>query len=262
MIDYRLSVAGLVVGTLVGLTGVGGSSVLAPILILLLGIKPMIAVGTDLLYSVPTKLLAFGLHARRGTVDWRITGLLLLGGIPGALLGLGALAYARAHVDEPSLETIVRHAIGVAILCAAASALATRFIFRGAANAAAAADDRATIDVRRPVILAIGALVGFLVAATSIGSGSLTLPLLLFALPAVSLRRLIGSEIAFAAMLVPLAAAGHVSLGTVDARVTFALLLGSLPGVALGSWLVRRVEDGALRYVVAGVLAFAGLRLI
>jgi len=129
VIDYRFSVAGLVVGTLVGLTGVGGSSVLAPILILLLGIKPMIAVGTDLLYSVPTKLLAFGLHARRGTVDWRITGLLLLGGIPGALLGLGALAYARAHVDEPSLETIVRHAIGVAILCAAASALATRFIF-------------------------------------------------------------------------------------------------------------------------------------
>src|SRR5579872_4394602 len=86
--DYRFSIAGLVVGTFVGLSGVGGSAILAPILILLLGVKPSIAIGTDLLYSVPTKLLALGLHARQKTIDWTLTGRLLLGGVPGGLFGL------------------------------------------------------------------------------------------------------------------------------------------------------------------------------
>ncbi len=256
--DVRFTAAGLVVGTFVGLSGVGGSAILAPLLILFLGVKPSIAVGTDLLYSVPTKILALALHARNRTVDWGVTGFLLLGGVPGALAGLGAFANLRARMPEAKLEAILRHGIGVAILLACVGVVAT-WIARGRRATPAAAELTAPF---RPAVVAIGAIVGFLVALTSVGSGSVTLPLLLFALPGLAIRRLIGSEIAFAAFLVPLAAAGHASFGNVSWGIVLALVVGALPGVYLGSRLVVLGGEGWLRPVVVGVLAFAGSRLV
>jgi len=257
--DFRFSIAGLVVGTFVGLSGVGGSALLAPILILLLGVKPSIAIGTDLLYSVPTKLLALGLHARQKTVDWKLTGQLLIGGIPGSLVGLWIYGGLQRSIPDAQLQPLLRHAIGVAILVACAGA-AILWFQRSHSRATP------TDDVRTPksaaMTISTGAVVGVLVSITSIGSGSVTLPLLILIFPGVLLRRLIGSEIAFAAFLVPLAAAGHVTFGNADWAMVLALVIGSLPGVWLGSALCRVTGDTWLRPVILGVLAFAGSRLV
>lgn len=258
MYDAHFSVAGLIVGMFVGFSGVGGAAILAPILILLLGVKPSLAIGTDLLYSVPTKLFALVLHARQKNVDWALTRSLLAGGIPGGLGGLFCYAQLRAHVEALALESALRHAIGIAVLVACGGAIATWFVRSKHGSVAAPGEP----VPNRLVAAAIGAVVGFLVALTSVGSGSITLSLLALALPAFALRRLIGSEIAFAAFLVPLAAAGHASLGNASWPMALALLIGALPGVWIGSRLCALLGDGWLRPVIVGVLAFAGSRLV
>lgn len=257
-IDPHITIIGFVVGTLVGLTGIGGGSILAPLLVLVLGIKPSVAVGTDLLYSVPTKLLAFGLHARQGSVDWPLTRKLLGGGVPGALLGLVAYAVMRAHMSTLALEATLRHAIGFTILVASVGAAVTWILRMRRSDAAST--ESAPFETAK--IIAIGALVGFLVSLTSIGSGSITLPLLALTLPAMTLRRLIGSEIAFAAFLIPISAAGHASFGNVDPVLALSLLVGSLPGAWLGSKLCATIDGMWLRPIVVGILAFAGARLV
>jgi hypothetical protein len=255
--DLRLSLAGLVVGILVGLSGVGGSAILAPMLILVLGIKPTIVIGTDLLYSVPTKILALVLHQRLGTVDWRITRLLLVGGVPGALVGLALFAYVRAHMPVDAFEATLKHFIGIAILVASAGTLLLAF----RKPPPGGVSDEPVIT-QTGAVIASGAIVGLLVALTSVGSGSVTLPLLILALPAISLRRVIGSEIAFSAFLVPLAAVGQSSLGNVSWAMAGALLVGSLPGVWIGARLSRLLGDAWLRPTIVVVLAVAGSRLL
>jgi uncharacterized membrane protein YfcA len=252
--DLRLTAAGFLVGTIAGLTGIGGSSLLAPILILLFGVKASIAVGTDLIYSVPMKALAAYAHVRQRTVDLRVVKLLAFGGIPGALAGLAGFAFVRSRIGAAALEEVLRHAIGTVILVAAAASLALMVAGR--------------LHVRRPAVshraatIAIGAAVGFLVALTSIGSGSLTLPLLLLVLPAMRLRVLIGSEIVFAALMVPVAAAGHVAFANVDWLMALSLTAGALPGAYLGARLCARLGEASLRPVVIGILAFAGFKLL
>ena len=245
-------------GFFVGLSGVGGSAILAPMLILFLGVKPSLAIGTDLLYSVPAKILALVLHQRQGNVNWPITRALLVGGLPGAIGGLVIFAQLKDHVEIGLLDAALRHAIGVAILLASAGAAALWLArFR---QKRSVPDPEVSLPF--VTIVAIGAVVGVLVAVTSIGSGSITLPLLAFALPAVLLRRLIGAEIAFAAFLVPVAAVGHIGMGDVNWLMVASLLVGALPGVWIGSRLCNLIGDHWLRPVVIGVLAFAGARLV
>jgi uncharacterized protein len=255
--DPRLSVAGLVVGICVGLSGVGGSAILAPMLILVLGVKPSLVIGTDLLYSVPTKILALVLHLRQGTVDWAITRALLLGGIPGAVGGLVVFAYLKAHVPIDVLEADLKHGIGVAILVASAGS-AAMWLVQAKRNPAT----HVAPTYRPLLVMTIGVVVGVLVSITSIGSGSITLPLLALTLSAIALRRLIGSEIAFAAFLVPVAAIGQGTLGNVSWPMAIALLIGALPGVWIGSKLVAALGDAWLRPAIVAVLAFAGSRLV
>jgi uncharacterized membrane protein YfcA len=252
-LDLRLTVAGLVVGIIAGISGIGGSALLAPILILLFGVKASIAVGTDLVYSVPMKALAAFAHFRQGTVDGRVVRSLALGGIPGALVGLLGFALARARFGEAALEGILRHAIGIAILCAVVMLIATLFLKR---------PQPSSVDYRPGTTIAIGAGVGFLVALTSIGSGSITLPLLLLVLPAISLRKLIGAEIVFAALMVPVAALGHVAFANVDWMKALSLVAGAVPGAYLGARLSTRLGEVVLRPAVIGVLAVAGYKLL
>jgi uncharacterized membrane protein YfcA len=248
--------AGLVVGVIVGLSGVGGSSMLAPMLILFFGVKATIAVGTDLVYSVPMKALAALAHVRQGTVDRAIVTEMVLGGVPASLLGLGAFALVRAHAGEAALEHLVRPAIGVVILIAAASSLVLHLLARRGRDVPAPKRSSTASMV------AIGAVVGFLVSMTSIGSGSITLPLLLLALPAFSLRTLIGSEIVFAALIVPISAAGHATFGNVDWALAANLAGGAIPGAYLGSRLCAVLGESAIRPAVIGVLAYAGVKLL
>jgi len=234
---------------------------MTPILILVLGINPLVAVGTDLLYSVPTKIFGAFLHNRQRTLDWKIVRSLLYGGVPGAIAGIVVLFALRRAVDITALNTIVKHAVGIALFIAAASLMYSLIASRRAI--AVAPLQEGTIDDRRVVWLAVaGAIVGFFVSLTSIGSGSMTLPLLLLLAPMVGIRRLIGSDIAFAAFLIPVAALGHATLGDVNYRVALALLCGSLPGVFIGSRLCKYLSEVWLRPAVAMVLVIAGSRLL
>lgn len=258
--DPRVLLVGLVVGTLVGLSGVGGGSLVTPLLVLALGIPPAIAVGTDLLYSVPTKILGAILHHKQGTVDGRLVRLLALGGIPGALLGLVALHVLNAQFGLAGVNALIRHLLGVMLFIAAAAIVLKPLLLRRTTGTAGSAAG-ASVSARWPVV-ALGALVGFVVSLTSIGSGSLTLPLLFLLLPQVDLRRLVGTDVAFASLLVPVAALGHLQMGQVNIDLAMNLVLGSLPGVVLGSRLCAIVPVAWFRSTIAGVLVFAGSKLV
>ena len=256
--DPRLALIGLVVGFLVGLSGVGGSSLMTPLLILVLGVKPLIAVGTDLAYSVPTKLLGAYVHRGQGTVDRRTVLYLSLGGIPAAVLGLVALSALRTHLGLSRLNELLRHGVGLLLLLVAAAILLTPLLRRRRALPPGLSWTPA-LKVRTA---ALGAVVGVLVSLTSIGSGSITVPALYLLLPRLGLRRLVGSDVAFAALLIPVAALGHVQMGSVNVALAANLVLGSLPGVFIGSKLCARLPDSWLRPALAGMLFFAGSRLM
>jgi uncharacterized membrane protein YfcA len=246
--------AGFLAGILVGLTGVGGGSVMTPLLVLM-NVNPLVAVGTDLLYSMPTRLYGAYLHARNGNVDWFVVRALLIGGVPSAALGFVALVWLRAHFGAAPIASWTRPAIGFAVVASALAMLAQPMLSRRLAPLRGASNPH-----RRAV--ALGAIVGAIVSTTSIGSGSITLPMLALVFPAASAARLVGSDIAFAALLIPFAALGRWSLGDVNASLTMTLLAGSLPGVWVGSKLCARLQRQWLRPAVAITLIFVGMRMV
>lgn len=260
IVNAEIVLVGLVVGTIVGLTGVGGASIMTPLLIIVLRVNPLVAVGTDLLYSVPTKLYGAYLHNKQRTVNPEIVKALLWGGLPASLVGLGALFWLRHHVDTKSLEAWTRHGIGYVLFVSAVVIVVQPLMKRGQLPTTAV--DFAWRKGQRAAVIALGAVVGLIVTATSIGSGSVTLPLLTLALPLVSLSSLIGSDIAFAAFLIPAAAAGRWTMGDVNLSLVLKLLIGSLPGVYIGSKLCGRLNQKWLRPAVALTLVFVGTRLI
>jgi uncharacterized membrane protein YfcA len=259
-LTIEIVLVGFIVGAIVGLTGVGGASIMTPLLILILKVNPLVAVGSDLLYSVPTKLYGAYLHNKQGTVNPEIVKALLWGGLPASLVGLGALFWLRHHVDVKALELMTRHGIGYVLFVAAVVILVQPFLWRRALPTANG--DFEWRPGQRVRVITIGAIVGFIVTATSIGSGSVTLPLLSLSLPLVAMSSLVGSDIAFAAFLIPAAALGRWTMGDVNLPLVLKLLVGSLPGVYLGSKLCGRLSQSWLRPAVAVTLVFVGTRLI
>ena len=255
----ELVIIGFVVGAIVGLTGVGGASIMTPLLVLALKVNPLVAVGSDLLYSVPTKLYGAYLHNRQGTVNWQITIALLWGGVPAAIAGVILLYWLRGHVDIRLVTLWTRHAIGVALFIAAAVMLIRPLL---KSVPLVSKESFAWHGAQRGFVVAIGAVVGLIVTITSIGSGSVTLPLLALTLPSVGLAELVGSDIAYAAFLIPTAAAGRLSMGDVNLVLVGNLLVGSLPGIYLGSKLCGKLQTRWLRPAVAVTLVFVGSRLI
>ena len=251
-----LILAGLSIGTLVGLTGVGGGSLMTPLLVYM-GLDPMVAIGTDLLYSFPTKVFGWFLHGRQRTVRTDLLKPLCLGGVPAALLGLGLVALASRYIDVKVLELAMRRAIGFSVVLSALMIVASPFILR-----------RLRRDESRPAapanrrLIAVGAVVGFMVSITSIGSGAVALPLLVLCLPGIGLAELVGTDIAFAVIMVFVSLMGHLRMGHVDTAVTVQLLMGSLVGVFIGSKLCRALQQQWLRPALAVVLVVAGSRLI
>jgi uncharacterized membrane protein YfcA len=256
---------GLFVGIFVGISGVGGGSLMTPLLILVLRVHPAIAIGTDLLYSVPTKLAGAITHGRAKTVDLRLTVALALGGVPGAVIGVLVVARLRKLVPIDVFNGDLRHAVGVALLISAAALLAKflpRFRNKIVIPAAVIESDATWSGAHRGRMALLGALVGFCVSVTSIGSGSVTLPALMAMVPTLGLRKLVGSDVAFAAMLLPVAAFGAFAVGNVNIPLALNLVIGSIPGVILGSRLCSALPERYLRPAVATVLVFAGSRLI
>ncbi len=258
----ELILIGLVVGTIVGLTGVGGAAIMTPLLVLVLKVNPLVAVGSDLLYSVPTKFYGAYLHNRQGTVNWAVTRALLMGGIPAAIVGVGIVYLLRTHFDVAVVTAWTRRTIGVALFIAAVVMIIRPFLKRIAVQSVQSEERFAWTGSQRLRVIAVGAVVGLVVTVTSIGSGSITLPLLTLLLPAVGLSELIGSDIAYAAFLIPTAALGRWTMGDVNLLLVVNLLIGSLPGVYVGSKLCGRMQTRWLRPAVALTLVFVGSRLI
>jgi len=253
----KVSVLGFVVGFLVGLTGMGGGALMTPLLILLGWARPVVAVGTDLLWGTLTKATGALVHCRQGTVDYTIVKRLALGSVPGAILGLVVLAYLRTRGLE-SMNGIVVRMLAVALMSVALSLLVRCF-----ARVSTTQPGRFLNLGARPWLTSVvGAVVGFLVSLTSVGSGSVIIACLFVLYRGTPTRRIVGSDILHALLLVGISALGHLGLGTIDVRLLAGLLIGSIPGVWLGSKLITVFPEKILRPVLATTLFFLGYKLL
>lgn len=250
------SLAGLAVGILVGLTGVGGGSLMTPLLVLAFGFHPATAVGTDLLYASATKTVGTAVHGIGGTVDWRVVRRLATGSIPATILTMVALGYAGDQLA--ATEHVITTALGVMLIL---TAITMTFRRRILAYFAATFEEMPEKRVARITVL-LGAVLGVLVSLSSVGAGAIGMTVLLILYPKMPVNRLVGSDIAHAVPLTLVAGAGHWFIGSVDFQLLLSLLLGSIPGIIIGSSISTRVSDRVLRPILAGTLAIVGGKLI
>lgn len=254
--DWMYSLAGVAVGLLVGLTGVGGGSLMTPVLVLLFGFHPASAVGTDLLYASATKSVGTAVHGRNGTVDWAIVGRLAFGSLPGAAVTLLLLSQAGGQAE--STQHVITIILAVVLLLTAVSILSrARLVGFLSRHMGACSPAQTSI-----LTIFLGAVLGVLVSMTSIGAGSIGMTALLVLYPDHPANRLVGSDIAHAVPLTLVAGAGHLALGTVNLAVLAFLLIGSVPGIIFGSMLAKRASDRLLRPILAITLAIVGLKLL
>ena len=245
----------MLVGILVGLTGVGGGSLMTPLLVLVFGFHPSTAVGTDLLYASATKAVGTGVHGWKGTVDWGVVLRLAIGSLPATGLTLWWLSQATGH--SPDIEKVITVLLGITLLLTAIATLLRARVMRVLAPLG-------DLDGRRrtAVTITLGVVLGVLVSLTSVGAGALGMTALLVLYPKHPISRLVGSDIAHAVPLTLLAGLGHLALGSVDLHLLLSLLVGSVPGIIVGSLLASWVSEGVLRPILATVLAIVGVKLL
>jgi uncharacterized membrane protein YfcA len=253
MIDPVQSLSGFVVGTIVGLTGVGGGSLMTPILVLFFGINPATAVGTDLLHAAITKSAGTYVHARQGRVDWRITALLAAGSLPAAAVTLLGLRYFTGGLGGSKIITTI---LGGALLLTAASLILRTHLRRFSRTLG-------PDEGRHPAYTILtGTALGFVVSISSVGAGALGITALLFLYPQLRTGRIVASDLAHAVPLTLVAGLGHWLFGSINGILLLSLLIGSLPGIYVGSHFAGRVPETVLRFLLAAVLLLAGCKLI
>jgi uncharacterized membrane protein YfcA len=254
--DLTLALAGLGVGIIVGLTGMGGGALMTPILVLFFGVPPVAAVSSDLAASAVMKPFGGWVHARRGTVNWRLVGWLCAGSVPSAFLGVLLL---RLLGDDAAMQHAIKIALGVALLLAAGGLLLKAW----AAGRRGAGDGRARpIRVRPLPTVLLGAAGGLVVGLTSVGSGSLIIVALLLLYPALRANDLVGTDLVQAIPLVAAAALGHALFGDLQLDIAAAVLVGSIPGVLLGARISSRAPAGLVRAALVIVLLASALKLL
>jgi uncharacterized membrane protein YfcA len=255
-IDPLYSLSGFLVGALVGMTGVGGGSLMTPLLILLFGIHPATAVGTDLLYAAATKTGGTLVHGFTRTVDWRIVGLLATGSLPATALTLFVLS--RLELTGKAASELITLVLGCALFCTALALIFRPQIMKFYAKHVG------ELDSRRTAILTVvtGAVLGVPVSISSVGAGALGVTALVLLYPKLRIVRIVGSDIAHAVPLTLLAGLGHWFIGSIDGHLLVSLLVGSIPGIVLGSYASTLVPDTALRLTLAATLILAGSRLV
>lgn len=255
-IDPRFALSGLLVGFLVGQTGVGGGSLMTPLLVLVFGIHPATAVGTDLLYASATKSVGTVVHGLSQTINWRIARRLASGSLPGTALGL--LILSQLDVSSTGQMRIVSLMLGFVLIVTAMSLL-----FRTRLVAVLGPTlDRVSARQQSILTIATGFALGLLVTLTSVGAGALGVTALLLLYPREPLPVIVGTDIAHAVPLTLLAGAGHWWLGSVDTVLLLGLLSGSIPGIIIGSWLATRMPEPMLRSILAAVLVLVGVKIV
>jgi uncharacterized membrane protein YfcA len=244
MIQPVYVLAGFLVGALVGITGVGGGALMTPILIMF-GIHPATAVGTDLLYASLTKAGGTFVHGYNQTVDWRVVVRLATGSIPAAALTL--LLLYELHIGSGATQILITRVLGVALLLTAFSLLLRKPLTRFFAKHVG---ELAPETVRR-LTIAGGAALGSLVSLSSVGAGAIGVTFLILLYPKMKTSRIVGSDIAHAVPLTLVAGLGHWAIGSINWGLLFTLLIGSLPGIFVGSHLSSRLPDAVVRGVLA-----------
>ena len=254
-INLLYVVSGIFVGALVGFTGVGGGSLMTPILILLFGIHPASAVGTDLLYAAATKTAGTAVHGFNKTIDWKVVFRLAAGSVPFTILTVAMLYWLG--IDNKSTQALITKVLGVAIFITALSLLARKPLMRlydqriGELNPA----------LVTPLTVVVGAVLGVLVTISSVGAGAIGVSALVFLYPKMPMQRIVGSDIAHAVPLTLLAGLGHSVLGTIDLKILGSLLIGSIPAIVVASFLSARTSETIVRYALAVVLLVVCARL-
>ena len=261
MHEFAFIFAGFFVGLVVGLTGVGGGSLMTPLLIFVFGVKPHLAIGTDLLFAAFTKMGGTVSLARARVIDWRIVGQTALGSIPASLVTLYFLQ--RLGPADPQTQSIMTTTLGLALLLTAASTFYK--VCRGRTPPQHIAPEllaQATQARHWALPIIFGAVIGTLVTLTSVGAGAIGVIVLMLLYPALPLPRIVAADIAHAVPLTLVAGLGHASIGSVDWPLLLKLLAGSLPGIWLGTQLMRKTPDRAIRSLLSMLLAYAGVKLI
>jgi uncharacterized protein len=249
------SMAAFAVGVLVGMTGVGGGSLMTPILILLFGIHPATAVGTDLLHAAVTKTAGSIVHGRNHTIEWRLVRRLAAGSIPTTVVTIAALS--AIDINGPLARDLIDAVLAVALIVTA-----TTLVFRNRMVARYSGRFDALADRHiAPITVAVGAVIGVLVSISSVGAGAIGVTALVLLYPKLPAARVVGSDIAHAVPLTLVAGIGHWFLGSIDFAIFASLILGSVPGILLGSYAALRVPERALRLVLAVTLLVVASKL-
>lgn len=264
--NWKFSLVGLIIGFLIGLTGMGGGSLMTPVMVLVMGVKPVIAVGTDLAYGAITKILGGAIHARQQTVHRKTAYLLAAGSVPATIFGVSVTSALKAAYPD-LVNVFLLRAIAVVLIFVALVLFLRPWLEhrltawnrrRGSVH-----DQIAMLGERRPWALPIlGAVVGFMVGLTSVGSGTLIILGLFLLYPRWESKELVGTDVFHAAILVSAAALAQFSAGNVNLSMMLSLLVGSIPGVLIGSRLVISVPGNALRMTLAGVLLISGAKML
>jgi len=246
---------GLLVGILVGLTGVGGAALLTPFLILI-GVNPLVAVGTDLVYNSITKLFGSIQHFRQKTIDFKLAKYLAIGSVPSAILAISLLQFLGDSIYFK--EEIIKQALGYVLIIVALTTI-IRTLFSSKFK-----DNRLMlkpVEEKIPLTIGLGVVLGFAVGLTSIGSGSLFALAMLF-LYKLRPSKLVGTDIAHAFILVTASGIFYIGLGNVDFLLVANLLCGSIPGVILGSTWSAKVPVKPLRTLISVIIFISGLKLL
>ena len=256
MINPLYAVSGLGVGMLVGVTGVGGGSLMTPLLVLLFGIHPVTAVGTDLLYAAATKTAGTMVHGASGTVAWRVVGLLAAGSLPATLVSLNLLVRLGAPSD--SVSHLIGIVLGVMLVLTAASLMFRRQLMAWAQDRA----DQASPRNAALLTILTGFVLGVLVSISSVGAGAVGVTVLIMLYPALPTARIVGTDIAHAVPLTLVAGIGHWWIGSVDWPLFTALITGSIPGIIVGSLLATRISERIMRPILATILLVVAVKLL
>ena len=257
--DLMHGVAGLLVGAIVGVTGVGGGALMTPILVMLFGVAPTTAVGTDLLYASITKSFGTAVHHQAGTVDWQVVRRLALGSLPAAALTLAWMHFA--HLGQLR-SGVITFTLGLALIVTALGILFKEPIH--ALGKRFRLGDSARFKAMQPgLTVACGVLLGAMVTLTSVGAGALGTAMLVYLYPLRLVGgKLVGTDLAHAIPLTLIAGLGHLTLGNVDLGLMLNLLAGSIPGVLLGSWISTRAPVTPLRITIALVLLIVAWKMV
>jgi len=252
--DIYQILSGFIVGLLIGLTGVGGGSLMTPILLIFFNQPAAVAVGTDLLYAAITKSAGIFAHGKLGNIDWRVVRLLALGSVPASIIT--SIYLSNMDVFSDSAVATIKFWLGIALMLTALSV-----VFRNQLARLSKSGHWIKPQYASSLTVILGLTLGFLVTLTSVGAGALGVTALLILYPNHSITKIIGTDVAHAVPLTLIAGLGHVTIGTVDYSLLGTLLIGSIPGIWLGSHLSARVAEHWLRVLLAIILVYVGQKL-